>query len=220
MSEGVFLGPRIAGPADQNCCRQFAQTTVFGAAGIVIANKPGRLYKLTAVNTSSTGLYIQIFDKGIAPVANDLPIWERALTAQASGPDDIEMDFGLSGLGCAIGISIALSTTGQKLTLATSVAHAFALYAATVAAPIVTSLTPTSGTSAGGTAVTITGSGFGGATSGTIGGVALTSFVVVSDTSITAVTGAHAVGATDVIITNPTGLGGASAALRSAFTYT
>ena len=194
---------------------------MFGTAGVVIANNVSRLYKLTAVNQSVTPYYIQVFDKAIAPVANDLPIWERALKAQAAGPEDCELDFGLAGLTCTTGLSIALSSTPNLLTLAgVSNAYAFALYAAKVQSPTVTAITPTSGTSAGGTAVTITGTGFGGATSATIGGNAVTSFVVVSNTSITAVTAAHAVGATDVIVTAPTHLGGASAAFRSAFTFT
>lgn len=221
MAEGVFLLPRIGQASDPNSCRQFAQTTAFGTAGVVIANKQSKLYKLTAVNKSTTPYYIQVFNKNIAPVNDDLPIWERALKAQASGPEDIELDFGLAGLMCTSGLSIALSSTGQKLTLAGSAdAYAYALFAASVLPPVITSISPATGTSAGGTAVTLTGSGFGGATGATVGGVALTSFTVVSDTSITGTTGAHAVGAVDVIVTCPAHLGGASAALRDAFTYT
>jgi len=57
----------------------------------------------------------------------------------------------------------------------------------TTPVPVITKISPTSGPSAGGTTVTITGSGFTGATRVTFGSLAATSFMVVSDTEITAV---------------------------------
>jgi hypothetical protein len=74
-------------------------------------------------------------------------------------------------------------------------------------APTVTAISPHSGTTTGGTAVTITGTGLTGATSVTIGGVAATGVTVVGATSITATTPAHAVGAVDVVVTTPGGTG-------------
>ncbi len=59
-------------------------------------------------------------------------------------------------------------------------------------------VTPSRGSVAGSTAVTVTGFGFAAATSVLFGGVAATSVVVVSNTSITAVTPAHASGSVDV----------------------
>lgn len=65
----------------------------------------------------------------------------------------------------------------------------------------VTRVTPSGGTIAGGTAVTITGFGFDFATGGvTFGGTALTNVSVVSNTQITGVTPAHNVGAVDVVV--------------------
>ena len=84
-----------------------------------------------------------------------------------------------------------------------------------VAPPTVTSLTPTSGTTAGGTAVTITGTGFTGATGVTIGGVAATGVSVVSATSITATTPAGTAGTASVVVTTPAG----SNAANTLFTY-
>jgi hypothetical protein len=69
--------------------------------------------------------------------------------------------------------------------------------------PTVTSLSPNQGPAAGGTSVTITGTTFTGATAVTFGGTAATSFIVNSDTSITAITPANAPGAVDVIVTTP-----------------
>ena len=81
--------------------------------------------------------------------------------------------------------------------------------------PDVTSCTPDSGSTAGGTAVTIAGANFTGATGVTFGGDAATSVSVVSDISITCVTPAHAAGAVDVVVTTSAGSG----TLTNGFTY-
>jgi hypothetical protein len=70
----------------------------------------------------------------------------------------------------------------------------------------VTAIKPNNGWTTGGTPVTITGSGFLAGANVTIGGVAATS-VVVGATTITAITGAHATGVVDVVVTNSTGGG-------------
>lgn len=75
-------------------------------------------------------------------------------------------------------------------------------------APGVTSLTPASGSAAGGSTVTITGTGFTNAATVTFGGIAASSVTFVSATQMTAVSpAAGAVGAVDVIVTTS---GGAS----------
>ncbi|NYK10676.1 hypothetical protein HNR14_002557 [Leifsonia naganoensis] len=71
--------------------------------------------------------------------------------------------------------------------------------------PAITSLAPASGPETGGTAVTITGTGFTGATGVTFGADAGTAFTVVNDTTITVTTPAHAPGAVDVIVQHPNG---------------
>ena len=82
-----------------------------------------------------------------------------------------------------------------------------------VAGPTVSAIAPATGSTAGGTAVTITGSGFVSGATVSIGGVAATSVVVVNATTITAVTGAHVAATVDVVVTNPdTGSGTKSAA--------
>jgi hypothetical protein len=75
-------------------------------------------------------------------------------------------------------------------------------------APTITSVAPGAGTTAGGTTLIITGTGFSGATAVTIGGTAATTYIINSDTQITATTPAHAAGTVDVVVTTP---GGASA---------
>jgi hypothetical protein len=84
------------------------------------------------------------------------------------------------------------------------------------AAPTVTSITPATGQLTGGTPVTIDGTNFVSAATVSFGGVPATSVVVVNTSTITAVTGAHASGAVDVVVTNPDLQ---SAALTNGFTY-
>lgn len=84
-------------------------------------------------------------------------------------------------------------------------------------AATVTSLSPTSGSTAGGTSVVITGTGFTGATAVTFGGVAATAFTVNSSTQITATSPVGGAGAVDVVVSVA---GGASpAGPADAFTY-
>ena len=75
-----------------------------------------------------------------------------------------------------------------------------------VAPPVISGLAPTSGLAAGGTSVVITGTGFTGATAVQFGGTAAASFVVNSDTQITAVSPAGS-GAVTVGVTTPYGSG-------------
>ncbi len=92
-------------------------------------------------------------------------------------------------------------------------------YGYTGGPPTVTSVSPIAGGIAGGTSVTITGQGFCNfVTAVTFGGTAATSFVDNSDTSITAVSPAHAAGTVDVRVTNTAGTSAISAADH--FTYT
>ncbi|MET7763645.1 IPT/TIG domain-containing protein [Streptomyces sp. NPDC005393] len=82
-------------------------------------------------------------------------------------------------------------------------------------APVVTSVSPAQGAPAGGTSVTITGSGFTGATAVRFGPNLATSVVVVSNTQITAKTPAGT-GTVKVTVTGPTG----TSTQNVPFTYT
>jgi hypothetical protein len=68
-----------------------------------------------------------------------------------------------------------------------------------------TSINPVTGSEAGGTAVTITGSGFTGSTGVTFDGIAGTAFTVVDDATITVTSPAHAPGPVDVVVEDPAG---------------
>ncbi len=81
--------------------------------------------------------------------------------------------------------------------------------------PTATSINPSSGTTLGGTSVTITGAAFTGATAVTIGGLAATSVIVVNDSTITAITPADSAGPASVVVSTPNG----SNSVNSLFTY-
>ena len=78
------------------------------------------------------------------------------------------------------------------------------LYTYVTPPPTMTSLNPTSGTTLGGTTVTITGTNLTGASAVTIGGLPATTSIV-NATTITAVTPAHAAGIVDVAVTTAGG---------------
>jgi len=106
----------------------------------------------------------------------------------------------VSPAGVAGAVDVAISTPGGTATKA----GAF-LYLAS--APTVTGVSPSTGPTAGGQSVTITGTSFTGATSVTFGGVPATSVIVVGPTSITCVTPAGAAGLQTVAVTTPSGTG-------------
>ncbi|WP_179783920.1 IPT/TIG domain-containing protein [Rhizobium sp. AN5] len=83
------------------------------------------------------------------------------------------------------------------------------------AVPTLTGVSPASGSTAGGTVLTITGANLTGATGVTIGGTAATGVNVISATSITATTPAHAAGAVNVAVTTPGGV----ATIANGFTF-
>jgi hypothetical protein len=89
------------------------------------------------------------------------------------------------------------------------------LYTYAVPAPVVSSISPGAGTTAGGTPVTIVGLNFTGASAVTIGGNACGSLSVVSSNQITCTTSAGSAGASSVLVTNSYGTNTANAL----FTY-
>jgi hypothetical protein len=104
-------------------------------------------------------------------------------------------------------VSVVLTTTGGSATKASGFTY--------VAAPTITSISPNSGGTAGGTAVTITGTNLTTTTGVTFGGVAATAVTVVSATSVTCNTPAGAAGAVDVVLSTGSG----SVTSTNGFTY-
>lgn len=84
-------------------------------------------------------------------------------------------------------------------------------------APVLTAITPRAGLSAGGATVTLTGSGFTGATAVVFGGVASPSVTVVSDSEIIASSPPHQPGVVGVTVMTPAG--SSVPATTTTFTY-
>ncbi len=123
-------------------------------------------------------------------------------------------------LGTGASITTPLLTTGAHIITASITNAGGQQRSPTVSVTAVTlsiaNSTANTGTSAGGTAVTINGNGFSNTTTVSFGGNPATSVVRTSITTITCVTPAHAVGAVDVVVTD----GALSATKVNGFTYT
>jgi hypothetical protein len=105
---------------------------------------------------------------------------------------------------------IDITVTTSSGTSATSSADYFTYLPATI-----TSITPSTGPIAGGTLVTIIGTGFAGASAVIIGGSTATGLTVINSTAVSVTTPSHAAGAVNVVITTPNG----TATGTNAFTY-
>ena len=82
-------------------------------------------------------------------------------------------------------------------------------------APVITSILPNTGSTSGGTPITITGNYFSGSATVTLGGVPATNVQVVSATSITALTPAVPAGSVDVVVT----VSGRTLTVTSGYTF-
>ncbi|MDR3502421.1 MAG: IPT/TIG domain-containing protein, partial [Legionella sp.] len=85
----------------------------------------------------------------------------------------------------------------------------------TAATPTLATITPSSGTTSGGTTITLTGTGFVPGTTVLLDGIDAVNVQVLNNTTLTAVTPAHASGAVNVEVNNGAGV----ATLTGAFTY-
>ena len=150
---------------------------------------------VTITGTDLTGAFLVSFGATIVPFTVNSP---TSVTVTTPGP----MSPG------AIDVFVVTHGGGTDASAASKFTYALA--------PAVTGVTPNSGSTSGGTPVTITGSAFTGATAVTFGSVAATDVVVVSATQITA-TAPEGTGTVDVRVTAPGGTSATSAA--DLFTY-
>ncbi|MEY4173010.1 MAG: hypothetical protein RI900_175, partial [Actinomycetota bacterium] len=136
-------------------------------------------------------------------------------------PGDINGDGRVDGTDLALLLSVwgggddAADLNGDGVINGNDLALVLSGWTGSTPPPVVTSVAPASGPTAGGTTVTLAGSNFTGATAVRFGGVAAASFTVTSSTSITAVTPAGAAGAVDVSVQGPSGTG----VLQGGFTF-
>ena len=133
-----------------------------------------------------------------------------------AGSGGLDRDCAAQREHCPAGILHAVSGEQQRRAVGSEIYPAGLLPAGNPA-PTVSAISPTSGTTAGGTPVTITGTGFLAGATVSLGGTAATGVTVVSSTSITATTAAHAAGAVNVVVTNTDAQSGT---LTNGYTYT
>ena len=108
--------------------------------------------------------------------------------------------------GLSNGTAYTFTVIGRNATGDSSASTASTSVTPAASIPSVTSVLPATGSTAGGTTVTITGVRLTGATSVTFGGNAGTSLTVVSDTSLTVITPAGTAGAVTIVVTTPSGV--------------
>ena len=188
---------------------------------------PPGYYMVFLVNSSgvpSVAKFTKLGTTTSAPAPTVTSISPASGTANGGTPVTITGANFLAGATVSLGGAGATGVTVQSSSsiTATTAAHAAGVvnvavtntdaqvgtltngytYTASNPAPTVSSITPNTGTANGGTGVTIAGSGFLVGATVAIGGTAATNAVVVSSTSITATTPAHAAGAVSVVVTN------------------
>ena len=109
-----------------------------------------------------------------------------------------------------------VSKTMANITATNGTTWSFVTAGTPGGAPTISSISPSTGSTAGGTSVTITGTNFQSGAGVTIGGVAATNVNVTNSTSISAVTPSHAAGTVSVTVTNPDAQ---NATLTNSYTY-
>jgi len=103
-------------------------------------------------------------------------------------------------IGNYAGLTVAFDGYIDRVVLSSDVRTSFPTLP--ISEPTITDISPATGSTAGGTAVTITGTEFATGATVTFGGVSATDIVIVSATEITCVTPAGTAGAVDVVVTN------------------
>jgi hypothetical protein len=184
------------------------------------ANAPASLTgAASAISATAATLNGTVNDNGLATSAS----FEYGTTLAYGGtvsatPSSVPAGSGATSVSAAIG-GLACNTTYHFRVKAVSAGGTTngsdGSFTTVACAPAVTSISPNIGSTTGGTAVTISGANFSGATAVNIGGNPVTSFTVIGATSIGAVTPAGTSGAKDVVVVTP----GGTATGAGLFTY-
>ncbi|HEX8151471.1 MAG TPA: IPT/TIG domain-containing protein, partial [Thermoanaerobaculia bacterium] len=218
-NQWLLNGAPIAGATSQTylaaAAGDYAVTVTSGtcsstSAVTTVAINPNPNATITApasVVSGSTGNAASVASAG-AGATYAWVVGNGSITAGA-GTASITFTAGASG-------NVSISVT---VTTAATCSDAKAVSVAITAAPptvTIGSIAPGTGSSLGGTAVTLTGTGFAAGATVSFGGSAATNVVVVSATQITAKTPAHAAGAVNVTVTNTNA---STATLTNGYTY-
>ncbi|TDU70636.1 SdrD B-like protein [Prosthecobacter fusiformis] len=186
-----------------------AQAAIIAAtnpAGVAAATSAA-LAALDAVPTSAETLAAAV----AAALANLAAVAATYQEANFTPEEWAALQLALANAQAAI--NAATTLTGVATATNTGVTT-LAILATEAQEVTITLVTPATGTTVGGTQVTLTGTNFTGATSVTFNGISA-SFIVNSPTQITATTPARAAGTVSVIVTTPSG----SNIANSLFTY-
>ena len=143
----------------------------------------------------------------------------QVLFGSATAVFSINSDTGIAAIAPPGTGTVHVHVVNPAGTSASSTANQYTYTAAPSNVPVVTSISPTSGSVLGGTSVTVHGSSFTGATEVRFGPYPATSFTVHSDTSITA-TSPPGKGTVDVRVTTPNGTSPFTNADLFTYTYT
>ncbi|MDA8081470.1 MAG: IPT/TIG domain-containing protein, partial [Actinomycetota bacterium] len=175
-------------------------TTVTGVSPNSGPTAGGTNVTITGTNlTSATGYFVYF---GNSQGTNMVVVSSTSITvtspAESPGVVDVRV----------------VSSLGES---ATSSADQFTYIAPVTSAPTVTAVSPNSGTTAGGTTVTITGTNFTGATVVAFGASTGVSFAIVSSTTISATSPVGSAGPVDITVTTPSGTSGTSSADQFTF---
>lgn len=153
---------------------------------------------ITIMGSNFTGITGVVF--GSTPATSYVVNSSNSITAVVPAGTAGAIDVKVSNMAGTSGMSAADKYTYQSVV------------------PSVSSLSVTSGPTAGGTTVTITGSNFAAITAVKFGTIAATSFTVISSTSITAVSPAEPTGTVDVTVQSTSGT--STTTIADQFTFT
>ena len=186
------------------------QTTYNGVLSLVVQSPPDPIISSITPNSGPVVGGNTVTINGANFIAGSTTVvfeWDEATNVVVNSPTSLTatVPAGVEGP-----VEVLVTTQGG------ATGRVSAGYTYGTPAPTVTAISPSSGLTSGGTSVTITGTGFIGATGVTFGATAAASYTVNSATRITATSPAGS-GTVGVVITTPDGTSATSAA--SQFTY-
>lgn len=194
----------------------FTVTSTAGGAGNVspanVSTNGGTVVQVTASSTQSFSIATQVRLETGSPLA----VCTNVLIPTSVASDGKSLTFVMPKKADLAGCTVASDNKVNVWVTPLTSASGTVTYTAPAGPPIVTSISPNTGSRAGGNTVTITGSGFVSGATVAFGTTAATSVTFVSATSLTVVA-PSGVGVVPVTVRNPDGQSGQ---LPNAYTYT
>jgi len=200
---GVLAGFALAGLTLTACG---GSETPTGPTDPPVVVGPTVLSITPASGPTSGGTPVTISGANFAAGATVVIGGAAATNVSVVGSTSIQATTGARAAGAA---EVTVTVDGRSSTLASAFTYV------ALPPPTISSISPASGSTAGGTTITLTGTNFASGTTVTVGGVAATGVTVLSSTSLRAITGARAAGAADVVVA----VGTQSATLTRGYTY-